>query len=54
MSDLPLRCQVASSLAPPSQRRTWFPILTGVLLGMVAWVLLGMLESPSFFEACRL
>ena len=31
-------------------RNTWFPILTGVLLGMVTWMVLAMLESPSFYR----
>jgi hypothetical protein len=30
--------------------RTWFPILAGVLLGMVVWCVLAMLESPSFYR----
>jgi hypothetical protein len=31
-------------------RRTSFPILAGVLLGMVAWCVFANLESPSFYR----
>jgi len=30
--------------------RTWFPILLGVLCGMIAFNLLAMLESPAFYR----
>jgi len=30
--------------------RTWFPILAGVLIGMLAWIFLTTLESPSFYR----
>jgi hypothetical protein len=30
--------------------RTWFPILLGVLFGMISWWLLAMLEVPSFYR----
>ena len=35
---------------PPKQGRTWFPILLGVLCGMIAFVFLAMIESPSFYR----
>ena len=33
-----------------AKKRTWLPILVGVLLGMVAWFVFAMLESPSFYR----
>jgi hypothetical protein len=30
--------------------RTWLPILAGVLLGTLAWCVLAMLETPSFYR----
>lgn len=38
-------------MTPLQKARTWFPILAGVLLGIVMWLCLAALESPSF---CRL
>jgi hypothetical protein len=34
----------------PRRGRTWFPILVGVLFGMLSWLLLTMLEHPSFYR----
>ncbi len=30
--------------------RTWFPILLGVFVGMIVWILLAILETPSFYR----
>lgn len=30
--------------------RTWFPILLGVLVGMFVWLVLAVLETPSFYR----
>ena len=30
--------------------RTWFPILLGVVVGMFVWLILAVLETPSFYR----
>jgi hypothetical protein len=54
MADNPARLPTQESEGAihvkPQKHRTWFPILFGVLCGMIAWCLLGMIESPSFYR----
>ncbi|MBN1910133.1 MAG: hypothetical protein JW818_10370 [Pirellulales bacterium] len=35
-------------------KRTWFPILLGLLGGLIAFVLLATIESPSFYRLTAL
>jgi len=42
-------CSTSSGNSAPSSR-TRLPILIGVLAGMLAWIVLASLESPSFYR----
>jgi hypothetical protein len=46
----PTRQSDGTTCVEPKKGRTWFPILLGVLCGMIAWMLLASLESPAFYQ----
>ena len=48
--NLPTRESDETICVQPKKGRTWFPILLGVLSGMLACLLLANLESPSFYR----
>jgi hypothetical protein len=48
--DDPSTRESAGTISGPRKRRTWFPILLGVLVGMIACLLLAMVEAPSFYR----
>ncbi len=37
-------------LFPIRTNRTWFPILLGIVVGMFVWLILAVLETPSFYR----
>jgi hypothetical protein len=46
----PSRQSDGGTCVQPEKRRTWLPILLGVLCGMIACLLLASLESPAFYH----
>lgn len=47
---LPVQQPPGSRTDSPRTNRTWFPILVGVQLGMVAWIILACVEPPSLYR----